>query len=337
MRQRQTRLFVVACVAVLAGSLGSAQQNAAAPRVLTAADYARAERFMTYNTTPLVSRSGVRPNWLPDDRFWYRVTTPARAARRFSWTRRPARRGRAICPACAESGRGGGGRGRGGGWRPGRSGAQRRALARRQARRVHQGLEPLGARRRDRQGNAAHHRRREGLRLRHRQRRLDAAATARSSLWSPDSKKIATFQQDQRNVGEMYLVSTDGRPSRRCRPWKYPLPGDDDRHDDPARRHRRRRARKVVRLQDAARPAPLDAVRRRRVPRQRVGRRAVEPGRIAAWRSSRPRATTSTSSCASPTPSTGAVRDVLDENGRRRSSSPATAASTGGTCRRRTR
>ena len=26
-------------------------------------------------------------------------------------------------------------------------------------------------------------------------------------LWSPDSKKIATFQQDQRRDGEMYLVS----------------------------------------------------------------------------------------------------------------------------------
>src|SRR5207245_1519197 len=26
--------------------------------------------------------------------------------------------------------------------------------------------------------------------------------------WSPDSKKIATFQQDQRNVSDMYLVTT---------------------------------------------------------------------------------------------------------------------------------
>ena len=35
-------------------------------------------------------------------------------------------------------------------------------------------------------------------------------------VWSPDSKKIATFQQDQRNVGEMYLVNTKvGHPS--CR------------------------------------------------------------------------------------------------------------------------
>ncbi|MBS1627871.1 MAG: DPP IV N-terminal domain-containing protein [Bacteroidetes bacterium] len=45
--------------------------------------------------------------------------------------------------------------------------------------------------------------------------------------WSPDSKKIATFQQDQRNVGDMYLVSTNvGHP--KLYSWKYPLPGDKE-------------------------------------------------------------------------------------------------------------
>ena len=45
-------------------------------------------------------------------------------------------------------------------------------------------------------------------------------------LWSPDSKKIATFQQDQRGAGEMYLVETKvGHP--RLEAWKYPLPGDE--------------------------------------------------------------------------------------------------------------
>jgi dipeptidyl-peptidase-4 len=43
--------------------------------------------------------------------------------------------------------------------------------------------------------------------------------------WSPDSKKIATQQQDERNVGEMYLVSTTvGHPTLRVS--KFPLPGD---------------------------------------------------------------------------------------------------------------
>ena len=44
------------------------------PAVLTAADYARAEKFMTYNTAPLVYGAGVRPTFLKDGRFWYRVT-----------------------------------------------------------------------------------------------------------------------------------------------------------------------------------------------------------------------------------------------------------------------
>jgi dipeptidyl-peptidase-4 len=43
--------------------------------------------------------------------------------------------------------------------------------------------------------------------------------------WSPDSKKIATFQQDQRHVSDMYLVRTQvGAPELMA--WKYPLPGD---------------------------------------------------------------------------------------------------------------
>ncbi|HWC95998.1 MAG TPA: DPP IV N-terminal domain-containing protein [Candidatus Sulfopaludibacter sp.] len=41
----------------------------------TAADYARAEKFMTYNTTPLVYNGGVRPSWISGDRFYYRNTT----------------------------------------------------------------------------------------------------------------------------------------------------------------------------------------------------------------------------------------------------------------------
>lgn len=70
--------------------------------------------------------------------------------------------------------------------------------------------------------------------------------------WSPDSKKIATFQQDQRKVGDMYLVSTNvGHPKLEA--WKYPLPGDSNiitiqrviiNVDDP----------KVIRLQIPADP-----------------------------------------------------------------------------------
>src|SRR5579864_1744013 len=58
------------------------------PQVVTAADYARAERFMTYNTTPLVLHAAGRPTWIDqrpaspsaaDERFWYRTTTEAGA------------------------------------------------------------------------------------------------------------------------------------------------------------------------------------------------------------------------------------------------------------------
>jgi len=45
--------------------------------------------------------------------------------------------------------------------------------------------------------------------------------------WSPDSKKIATFKQDQRKVGDMYLVTTNvGTPTLKA--WKYALPGDKE-------------------------------------------------------------------------------------------------------------
>ena len=44
--------------------------------------------------------------------------------------------------------------------------------------------------------------------------------------WSTDSSKIATYQQDQRGVGEMYTINTQiGHP--KLEQWKYPLPGDD--------------------------------------------------------------------------------------------------------------
>lgn len=45
-------------------------------------------------------------------------------------------------------------------------------------------------------------------------------------LWSPDSKKIATFRQDSRNVGTISLMETAvGRGD--VTTWKYPLPGDE--------------------------------------------------------------------------------------------------------------
>jgi dipeptidyl-peptidase-4 len=45
--------------------------------------------------------------------------------------------------------------------------------------------------------------------------------------WSADGKKIATFQQDQRKTGLMYLVPVTNRHPK-LEVWRYPLVGDKD-------------------------------------------------------------------------------------------------------------
>jgi dipeptidyl-peptidase 4 len=177
---------------------------------------------MNWNTTPLVFRNGVSPTWIADDHFWYRVTTPAGNE---TVLIDPATGAKTPCtlPACAMTpGAGGRGRGRGG----------RGAAA------VITSASPDGKR--------AVFIRDWNLILRDNATGTETALTtdgvkdfgyatdnagwAKSDrplvVWSPDSRKIATFQQDQRNVAEMYLVSTAvGHPQLQT--WKYPLPGDD--------------------------------------------------------------------------------------------------------------
>src|SRR5512133_3847062 len=94
-----TRTFAVVSiclVAVILGPATSAAQPQAprpeTPRALTTADYARAERFLGPNVSPLVVGGSVAANWLADDRFWYRnqvadgfefiLVTPATRTRR---------------------------------------------------------------------------------------------------------------------------------------------------------------------------------------------------------------------------------------------------------------
>jgi len=50
-----------------------------AQRTITAADYARAEKFLAPTVNGLVVGGVVAPTWLPDGRFWYRNTTLAGA------------------------------------------------------------------------------------------------------------------------------------------------------------------------------------------------------------------------------------------------------------------
>ena len=61
-----SRLALSGAACAIASTPALAQRAADTPVQLTAADYARAEAFMTYNTAPLVLRTGVRPSWLQE-------------------------------------------------------------------------------------------------------------------------------------------------------------------------------------------------------------------------------------------------------------------------------
>ena len=175
-------------------------------RRLTAEDYARAERFLAPNVAPLVSETASPPAWLPDGRFWYRRTTPAGTeivlvdpgrATRTVIDKAPVPTATSAPPDSVLS-------------PDGRSAAFIRDFN------LWVRDMPTG---RDRPLTT------DGIR--------DFGYATNNAgwikddapvlLWSPDSKKIATFQHDSRGVGEMYLVSTNvGTP--RLEAWKYPLP-----------------------------------------------------------------------------------------------------------------
>lgn len=215
MRHSILAIALALSIPALAGlptPLAHAQQaTVETPRALTAADYERAERFMGYNANPLVLRGGVSPRWLDDDRFWYRVTTESGDE---AFIVDPAARTREAYPVPAETDRRNGARGRAESVSPDGT----RAVFIRDfnlwMRDVATGAEtPLTTDGEKDFGYAT-----------------DNAGWTKSDrpvvVWSPDSKKIATFQHDGREVGEMYLVSTNvGHP--RLEAWKYPLPGDE--------------------------------------------------------------------------------------------------------------
>jgi dipeptidyl-peptidase-4 len=210
------RLFLATlCALALAAPL-VAQQRPSSPlsAALTAADYARAERFMAYNTTPLVLRSGVRPTWLEGDRFWYRVPTD-RGPEFVLVDAAAGTRGTCTLPACKEP--------RGGAAAPPvrtdipSPDGKRTAFVRDHnlwIRELPGGAETQLTTDGEKDYGYA----------------TNNAGWTKSDrpvlLWSPDSKRIATFQHDSRKAGEMYLVDTRvGHP--RLQAWKYPLPGDE--------------------------------------------------------------------------------------------------------------
>src|SRR5262245_9249234 len=238
----------------------SAASALAQTRTLTADDYARAEKFLGYNANPLVLHGSVRPTWLPDDRFWYRVTTekgnefvlvdPGRGTRGAAFDH--VRLAEALSASSAakyepfqlpfnsmnfEDG--------GGSitfnaanrrWKCDKTGSRCEAIER-GSQPPNSVLSPDGKRAafirdfnlwvRDIASGKDTQLTHDGVK--DFGYATDNAGWIRSDrpvlLWSPDSTKIATFQHDGRGVGEMYLVHTAvGHPTLEA--WKYPLPGD---------------------------------------------------------------------------------------------------------------
>jgi dipeptidyl aminopeptidase/acylaminoacyl peptidase len=228
-------------------------------RALTAEDYARAEKFLGYNTNRLVLHVAAQPTWVGDDRLWYRTTTengtefflvdattgaktPAFDQPRLAATlssaarsmyeayRLPFNQFEFSADRKSISFNVGGSQ-----WLCDVGGVRCESKPRR-------GGEPAVT---SPDGKRAAFIRGYNLWVRDttsgKETRLttdgvkdygyatDNAGWIHSDnailLWSPDSKKIATFRLDERGAGEMYLVSTNvGHP--RLEAWKYPLAGD---------------------------------------------------------------------------------------------------------------
>ena len=235
-------LSVVALAAGVAGAQGR--------RAVTTADYDRAVKMLGPSLTGLVVGDSANVTWLPDGRFWYARTTltgtenvvidPVNKTREVVQT--PPSGGQASPDGGGRGGRGGGG-GRGGAG--GRGGV---ALSRTCGANV-TGMTGVPPPSMSPDGKKAIFICDWNLWVKdvatgqERQLTTDGAkdfgyatsnagwttSAAPALSWSPDGRKIATQQQDERKVGEMYLVQTPvngGHPVLRA--WKYPLPGDPD-------------------------------------------------------------------------------------------------------------
>lgn len=232
---------------------------------LSATDYARAERSMGYNTGQLVDRASVSPVWMPDEQFWYRVLTaegsefiivdPVSGKRKQAFDQ--AKLAAALSTASGEKYEASrlpfssinfsadkntvsftAGRKK---WTCGLQAYACRLDAPMPTaiNKPDEVLSPDGKRAafirefnlwvRDIATNKELPLTTDGIK--DFGYSTDNAGWKKSNrpilAWSPDSKKIATYQQDQRNVSDMYLVTTNvGKPTLQS--WKYPLPGDKE-------------------------------------------------------------------------------------------------------------
>lgn len=186
------------------------------PVQLTAADYQRAERWLGQNVASMVNGAASGFTWLPDGRMWYRVqTTGGPELRIVDPARNQSRtcvQGTDPCQATPPV-------------RPAQAAPPRSSVS------------P--------DGNKAVFIRNYNLWVKDLTTGTETQLTTDGVedfgyatnnagwthsddpvvSWSPDSKRIATFQHDGRGVSMMYLTTTNvGAP--RLQAWRYPLPGD---------------------------------------------------------------------------------------------------------------
>ncbi|WP_417884770.1 DPP IV N-terminal domain-containing protein [Zunongwangia sp.] len=187
------------------------QQNS---KKLTTTDYEQAAKFLAYNTYSLVDKDYVSPNWLEDGRFWYSVSVNGKTHYVLIDPKIKTRKTASSISALIND-------------KPTKN--QRRSRI--------EVASPDGSKvvfikdwnlwMRDNESG-------EEIQLTTDGEKNYGYATDNAGwkhsdkpivLWSPDSKKIATFKQDQRHVSDMYLVKTKvGEPE--LQEWKYPIPQD---------------------------------------------------------------------------------------------------------------
>ena len=195
---------------------------AQAPRALSAADYARAEGFLAARLTPLVADVPLTREWLDSTRLSYRVRrshgrlatvqVDARTGAKTDCTAEPAR-----CPTPPAPATGAGGAATRGGPPLTLSPDGTRGAFVRDGNLFVRELATGAERQVTTDGTPDFGYATDNAGWTHSPRAIVS--------WSPDSRKLATFQHDGRGVRPMHLVSTNvGSP--RLESWKYPLPGD---------------------------------------------------------------------------------------------------------------
>ena len=210
-------LFIIAMLGIAATQV-TAQTN---QNIVTAQTYEKASRFLGVHTNKLVYRSNVNPVWLPDGKMWYSVNISG--GKEFvlinpiNGSRKTGADKKAILPESVNDKEAAMSRANSFIEIPSPDGKKvayinnwnlwvRDVSSKQETQLTTDGVKHFGY-------------------------ATDNAGWKHSDrpilLWSPDSKKIATFQQDQRNVSDMYLVTTNvGAPKLEA--WKYPLPVDKD-------------------------------------------------------------------------------------------------------------